>query len=64
MDLSQPATAFHTAIEWLQLVRKKLQSSYDWLEQKGSKLPAQLRLRARKYVGSSHEDKDVIQHLG
>ena len=64
VDLSQPAQALQSAVTWLQLVRAKLQGSFSWLEQRGSKLPEQLRLRARKYVGSTHEDKDVIQHLG
>ncbi|KAL3154874.1 Cytoplasmic dynein 2 light intermediate chain 1, variant 2 [Trebouxia sp. C0009 RCD-2024] len=64
VDLSQPAEALKSAVAWLQLVRTKLQGVYDWLEHKGSKLPEQLRLRARKYVSSSHEDKDSIQHLG
>jgi len=64
VDLSQPAQALQSAVTWLQLVRAKLQTSYDWLEQRGSKLPEQLRLRARKYIGSSHEDKETVQHLG
>ena len=64
VDLSQPAAALRSAVEWLQLVSTKLQGVCDWLEQRGSKLPEQLRLRARKYIGSSHEDKDIIQHLG
>lgn len=64
VDLSQPSEALRSAVSWLQLVRTKLQYTFDWLEQKGSKLPEQLRLRARKYIGSSHEDKDTIQHLG
>ena len=64
VDLSQPADTLRSAVSWLQLVKAKLQHAYDWLEQKGSKLPEQLRLRARKYIGSSHEDRDMIQHLG
>lgn len=64
VDLSQPADTLRSAVLWLQLVKTKLQHTYDWLEHKGSKLPEQLRLRARKYIGSSHEDKDTIQHLG
>ncbi|DBA72389.1 TPA: Cytoplasmic dynein 2 light intermediate chain 1 [Trebouxia sp. C0005] len=64
VDLSQPAQVLQSAVTNLQLVRANLQTSYGWLEQKGSKLPEQLRLRARKYIGSSHEDKDAIQHLG
>lgn len=64
VDLSAPAQVLQNAVTWLQLVRGKLQTSYDWLDQRGSKLPEQLRLRARKYIGSTHEDKDTIQHLG
>lgn len=64
VDLSQPGDALKSAVSWLQLIRTKLQGVYDWLEQKGSTLPEQLRLRARKYIGSSHEDKDIIQYLG
>ncbi|DBB05899.1 hypothetical protein WJX82_002057 [Trebouxia sp. C0006] len=64
VDLSQPAQVLQSAVTYLQLVRANLQTSYGWLEQKGSKLPEQLRLRARKYIGSSHDDKDAIQHLG
>ena len=64
VDLSQPAQVLQSAVTYLQLVRANLQTSYGWLEQKGSKLPEQMRLRARKYIGSSHEDKDAIQHLG
>ena len=64
LDLSQPAEALKSAVTWLQLVKTKLQSSFDWLEQRGSNLPEQLQLRARKYAGSSHDDKEAIQHLG
>ena len=64
VDLSQPAETLKSAVAWLQLVQSKLQSTYDWLEQNRSKLPEQLRLRARKYIGSSHEDREAIQHLG
>jgi len=64
VDLSQPAQVLQSAVTYLHLVRANLQTSYGWLEQKGSKLPEQLRLRARKYIGSSHDDKDAIQHLG
>ena len=64
VDLSTPAQVLQNAITWLQLVKGKLQTSYDWLDQRGSKLPEQLRLRARKYIGSTHEDKDATQHLG
>lgn len=64
VDLSQPSEALRSAVSWLQHVRAKLQHTFDWLEQKGSKLPEQLRLRARNYIDSSHEDKDTIQHLG
>mmetsp|Transcript_6563 Transcript_6563/g.11852 ORF Transcript_6563/g.11852 Transcript_6563/m.11852 type:complete len:256 (-) Transcript_6563:30-797(-) len=41
-----------------------LQTSYEKLEQRGSKLPEQLRIRSRKLFGSSHEDKDSIDHTG
>ncbi|KAL3144446.1 Cytoplasmic dynein 2 light intermediate chain 1 [Trebouxia sp. C0010 RCD-2024] len=64
VDLSQPAEALKSAVAWFHLVRTKLQGVYDWLEQNGSKLPEQLQLRARKYISSSHEDKDSIHHLG
>ena len=64
VDLSQPSQALQSAVTQLQQVRAKVQQSLTWLQQKGSKLPEQLRLRAKKYVGSSHEDKDVIQHIG
>ena len=64
VDLSHPADTLRSAVLWLQLVRTKLQHTYDWLEQKGSKVPEQLQLRARKHIGSSHEDRDIIQHLG
>lgn len=40
------------------------QTSYTKLEQRGSKLPEQLRIRARKLFGSNHEDKDTIDHTG
>ena len=64
VDLSQPAEALKSAVTWLQLAKSKLQNTFTWLERQGSQLPEQLRLRARKYLGSSHEDKDTIQHLG
>ena len=64
VDLSQPSQVLQEAINCIQLVRAKVQQSLTWLQQKGSQLPEQLRLRARKYVGSNHEDKDVIQHMG
>mmetsp|Transcript_35465 Transcript_35465/g.89428 ORF Transcript_35465/g.89428 Transcript_35465/m.89428 type:complete len:410 (+) Transcript_35465:79-1308(+) len=64
VDLSQPAEVLDTLLFWLEKVRLKLQTSYTKLEQRGSKLPEQLRIRARKLFGSNHEDKDTIDHTG
>ena len=64
IDLSQPSQALQQAIKWLQLIRAKLQASCAWLDKQGSKLPEQLSQRAKRYVGSSHEDRNAVQHLG
>ena len=63
-DLARPAEVLPTVLFWLGQVQQKLAATYASLECRGSKLPEQLRLRARRYFGSQHEDADVVQHTG
>ena len=63
-DLARPAEVLPTVLFWLGQVQQKLAATYAALERRGSKLPEQLRLRARRYFGSQHEDADVVQHTG
>ncbi len=63
-DLGRPAEVLPTVLFWLDQVQRKLAATYASLERRGSKLPEQLRLRARRYFGSQHEDADLVQHTG
>ena len=63
-DLARPAEVLPTVLFWLDQVQQKLAATYASLERRGSKLPEQLRLRARRYFGSQHEDADAVQHTG
>ena len=63
-DLAHPAEVLPTVLFWLDQVQQKLAATYASLERRGSKLPEQLRLRARRYFGSQHEDADAVQHTG
>ena len=64
VDLSVPSQAVQQAAKWLQMIKAQVQASCAWLDKQGSKLPEQLAQRAKRYIGSSHEDRNVIQHLG
>eukprot|EP00891_Asterochloris_glomerata_P002938 jgi/Astpho2/2938/fgenesh1_pg.00050_%23_172_t len=63
-DLGRPAEVLPTVLFWLDQVQRKLAATYASLERRGSKLPEQLRLRARRYFGSQHDDADLVQHTG
>mmetsp|Transcript_8241 Transcript_8241/g.23674 ORF Transcript_8241/g.23674 Transcript_8241/m.23674 type:complete len:415 (+) Transcript_8241:330-1574(+) len=64
VDLSKPSEVFSSLVFWLEKIRAKLKTSYEKLEQRGSKLPEQLRIRSRKLFGPAHEDKEAIDHTG
>ena len=64
VDLSEPSEALNTALKWTGIVRNRLSSTYQRLEQRGSKLPEQLRIRAKKYLYGTNEDKDEVYHSG
>ncbi|KAK9808766.1 hypothetical protein WJX72_003222 [[Myrmecia] bisecta] len=64
VDLSKPSEALDSLLFWLARIKATLQATYGVLERKGSKLPEQLRGRAKRYFGSSHEDNDTINHTG
>lgn len=64
VDLSVPSQALQQAATWLQMIQAKVQASCAWLSEHGSSLPEQLAQRAKRYLGSSHEDRNVIQHIG
>mmetsp|Transcript_17177 Transcript_17177/g.54938 ORF Transcript_17177/g.54938 Transcript_17177/m.54938 type:complete len:387 (-) Transcript_17177:65-1225(-) len=64
VDLSVPSEVPSTLLFWLEKIREKSQLSYDKLEKRGSKLPDQLKMRARKFFGAQHEDKESVLHSG
>ena len=64
LDLSQPAAVLPSARKWLALVSDRLGGTFERLEKRGSKLPEQLRLRAKKVLFGGHEDADQVQPLG
>eukprot|EP00803_Ostreobium_quekettii_P004627 evm.model.scf_672.3 EVM.evm.TU.scf_672.3 scf_672:14722-17919(-) len=63
-DLSEPAAVLGTVQKWLDVVKGRLASTYQRLEQRGSKLPEQLRVRAKKALYASNEDRDAVHHSG
>lgn len=64
MDLSKPNEVLPDLLKWLSLIRSKLAATYGKLEKRGSKLPEQLRIRAKKALYASNKDKDVVHHTG
>lgn len=64
VDLSVPSQTAQQAVKWLQAMKAKLQANTVWLDKQGSKLPEQLQQRAKRYIGSSHDDRTTVQHLG
>eukprot|EP00854_Cymbomonas_tetramitiformis_P017965 gene17965-21396_t len=64
VDLSNPASVLPTLEYWLDKVKAKTGATYEKLERRGSKLPEQLKLRAKKVFGSSHEDANSVVHTG
>mmetsp|Transcript_2694 Transcript_2694/g.3068 ORF Transcript_2694/g.3068 Transcript_2694/m.3068 type:complete len:409 (-) Transcript_2694:185-1411(-) len=64
VDLSQPSEVLPTLEHWLNKIKSKTGATYEKLERRGSKLPEQLKLRAKKVFGTSHEDKDAVIHTG
>lgn len=64
VDLSQPAEVLPTLEYWLNKIKMKTGATYEKLERRGSKLPEQLKMRAKKVFGTTHEDKDSVFHTG
>lgn len=64
LDLSQPHSVIPTALQYLDLVKRKLAATYALFERKGLQLPDQLRTRQRAKLYSQHEDKDLISCSG
>lgn len=64
VDLSNPSEVLPSFEKWMSLLKTRLAKTYERLEQRGSKLPDQLRLRAKKALYGSNEDKDVVYHSG
>lgn len=64
LDLSQPGTVIPSAVQWLDLVKRKLSATYSLFERKGLQLPEQLRTRQRAKLLSQHEDKELVSCSG
>lgn len=64
VDLLRPSEVLPQLLKWLTLIRSRLAATYSKLEKRGSKLPDQLRIRAKKALYASNEDKDIVQHTG
>jgi len=64
VDLSKPSEVLESLEFWLNKIKTKCATTYDKLERRGSKLPDQLKMRAKKVFGPQHEDKDAVQHTG
>jgi hypothetical protein len=64
LDLSQPSSVIPTALQFLDLVQRKLAATYTLFERKGLQLPEQLRARQRAKLLSQHEDKDLVKCSG
>uniref|UniRef100_A0A7S0RPS7 Cytoplasmic dynein 2 light intermediate chain 1 n=1 Tax=Pyramimonas obovata TaxID=1411642 RepID=A0A7S0RPS7_9CHLO len=64
LDLSKPSEVLDALEFWLNKIKAKVRTTYDKLERRGSKLPDQLKLRAKKVFGAQHEDKDAVTHTG
>jgi len=64
VDLSQPSEVLPTLEQWISKIKMKTGATYEKLERRGSKLPEQLKARAKKVFGATHEDKDAVFHTG
>ena len=64
VDLSEPSEVLSTALKWIGIVKSRLSSTYQRLQQRGSKLPEQLRVRAKKALYGANEDKEEVYHSG
>lgn len=64
LDLAKPSECLPTLEYWLDKVKTRSAATFSKLEKRGSKLPQQLRERSKKVFGSSHEDKEAIDHSG
>ncbi|GHP02445.1 cytoplasmic dynein 2 light intermediate chain 1 [Pycnococcus provasolii] len=63
VDLSKPNEAMDTLESWLNIVRNRTEKVYERLRQRGSKLPDQLKARARKqFVAKPEEGKAPEPH--
>eukprot|EP00210_Caulerpa_lentillifera_P001881 g1810.t1 len=64
LDLSKAKECYESALYWLTLINRKLQSVYKRLQERGSKLPDQLKLRAKRAYFSQHLDRESVNHTG
>ena len=64
LDLSKPWQVLSSLTLWLERVKLRLEEVYDKFTRRGSKIPSQLRARAKKAFGSNREDEDKINHTG
>ncbi|QDZ22643.1 light intermediate chain of dynein [Chloropicon primus] len=64
VDLSRPWEVLNSLTGWLARVRVRLDEVYDKFNRRGSKIPSQLKARAKKAFGSKHEDDGKIDHTG
>ncbi|GMH33018.1 hypothetical protein BSKO_00852 [Bryopsis sp. KO-2023] len=64
VDLSEPSQVLPELLKWMNLVKQRLGTTFEKLEKRGSKLPEQLRIRARKALYGGNEDRDVVEHSG
>lgn len=65
LDLSKPYEVLDSLLGWLRRVRYRLEEVYDKFTRRGSKIPLQLKARAKKaFGGSKREDEGKIDHTG
>lgn len=64
LDLSRPWAALESLTGWLGRIRGRLDEVYDKFNRRGSKIPSQLRARAKKSFGSKRDDEASIDHTG
>ena len=64
LDLSKPWLVLDSLLSWLERVKFRLEEVYDKFTRRGSKIPSQLKARAKKAFGSNREDSDKINHSG
>lgn len=64
LDLSDPAAVLPSALQWLDLVKRKLSATYSLYERKGLQVAEHLRTRQQTKLFSQHEDKDSVSCSG